>query len=210
MSAKVITIAQQKGGSGKTTMTAHLAVAFTEMGKSVGLIDTDPQGSLGRWYLNRIEAGLEAPELGYTTATAWGSSMEIKLHSGNRDILLIDTPPKIDADLRPSLRESDLALIPVSASYLDLWATEAVLGLAEREDCAAYLLLNRAMPRAKVTAEVRQAMEELPAPILETMICNRVAYSGALGSGRGVSEVGRSAPAAKEIAALAEEIAKKL
>ena len=65
----VITVAQQKGGSGKTTVAANLAVAFARAGKSVAILDTDPQGSLGRWFMNRREAGIE--DLAFSTASAW-------------------------------------------------------------------------------------------------------------------------------------------
>ncbi|MEL6516481.1 MAG: ParA family protein, partial [Pseudomonadota bacterium] len=70
----VITVAQQKGGSGKTTIAANLAVAFARQGRSVALLDTDPQGSLGRWFMARRELGLE--DLEFSTASAWGVSYE--------------------------------------------------------------------------------------------------------------------------------------
>ena len=60
MTAQVITIAQQKGGSGKTTLAVHLALALAETGRSVALLDTNPQGSLGRWFMRRRELRGEA------------------------------------------------------------------------------------------------------------------------------------------------------
>ncbi len=209
MSGKIITIAQQKGGSGKTTLAANLGTAFARMGKSVALLDTDPQGSLGHWFMTRLEATGGGPGLDFATASAWGTSYECAKLKKTHDLILIDTPPKIDADLRPALRESDLVLVPVSASHLDLWATGGVLDLADRENRPALMVLNRANPRARVTAEIRTQLADLPATLAETQLGNRVAFADAFGQGQTVAERPRS-PARDEITALADEILSKL
>ena len=73
MAGKVIAVAQQKGGSGKTTIAVNLAVAFLRQGQSVALLDTDPQGSLGRWFMTRRER-MGEPGVEFTTSSAWGVS----------------------------------------------------------------------------------------------------------------------------------------
>lgn len=123
---KVITVAQQKGGSGKTTLAINLAVEFARQGMKIALLDTDPQGSLGRWFMTRREA-LGDPGLDLSTASAWGVSYECEKLRKTNDLVIVDTPPKVDADLRPALREADLVLIPVATSQVDLWATDGVL-----------------------------------------------------------------------------------
>ena len=104
---KVLCVAQQKGGSGKTTIAANLAVEFRRRGLKVALLDTDPQGSLGRWFMARRqrlgEAGME-----FSTASAWGVGYECEKLKKVADIVIVDTPPKVDADLRPALREAGL------------------------------------------------------------------------------------------------------
>ncbi len=199
----VIVVAQQKGGSGKTTIAANLAVAFSKSGHSVALLDTDPQGSLGRWFMTRREAGDES--FGFSTASAWGVSYECDKLKRSFDYVLIDTPPKVDADLRPALREADLVLVPVSASQVDVWATESVLDLARREGREAMIVVNRAKQGTRVLEEVVAALSELEALRSRTMLGNRVAYAETLGRGRGVLERGKGAWTA-EIEGLAEEI----
>ncbi len=189
---QVITIAQQKGGSGKTTLAVNLAVAFQRAGKSVALLDTDPQGSLGRWFMTRREAGNGAG-LEFSTASAWGVSYECEKLRKAHDVVIVDTPPKVDADLRPALRESDLVIVPVSASQVDVWATESVLDLARRERRPVLLVLNRAKPGTRVLAEVIGALAEFEVLQAATMIGNRVAYAETLGQGKGVLERGKGA-----------------
>ena len=97
MAGKIITIAQQKGGSGKTTLAAHLAVAgiLRKPGTSVAILDTDPQGSLGQWYLKRCETlGEDNAGLELRTASAWGAKLEARNLAKVHDLVIIDTPPK--------------------------------------------------------------------------------------------------------------------
>ena len=200
---KVITVAQQKGGSGKTTVAANLAVAFARAGLSVALLDTDPQGSLGRWFMARRERG--APGMEFSTASAWGVSYECEKLKKLVDLVIVDTPPKVDADLRPALREADLVLVPVASSHVDLWATEGVIDLARRERKTVAIVMNRARTGTKLAIEVAEAAAKLEGRVLDTVLSFRVAYAEALGLGLGVQELGRS-PAGAEVQRLANEV----
>jgi chromosome partitioning protein len=204
MAGKVIAVAQQKGGSGKTTIAVNLAVAFLKRGSTVALLDTDPQGSLGRWFMARRERGL-TEGLEFSTSSAWGVSYECEKLKRDADFVIIDTPPKVDADLRPALREADLILVPVASSHVDLWATEGVLDLAAREKKAAWLVMNRTRAGTRLGADVARAAGELNAGVTTAGLANRVVYAESLGRGLGAIEAGRSA-AAFEVTALAEEI----
>ena len=133
MLSKVITIAQQKGGTGKTTLAVHLAMGFIKYHNlKVAVIDTDPQGSLGQWFMIRSEKKIASDNLTFKTASLWGAQYESKTLKKDHDIVIIDTPPKIESDARPSIESADLVLIPVAASHVDFWATGAIVDIAKK------------------------------------------------------------------------------
>lgn len=206
--AYIITIAQQKGGAGKTTLAVNLAVEFLKQNQSVALLDTDPQGSLGRWFMTRRErlgeAGVE-----FATASAWGVGYECEKLRKAHDIVIIDTPPKVDSDLKPALREADLVLIPVGSSHVDLWATDGVLELTERVSKPALIVLNRVKSGTRLAEEIAAAAAELSAKVAHGQLGQRVTYAESLGQGLGVSDLGSSA-AREEVQNLAAEIMQRL
>ncbi len=206
---KVITIAQQKGGSGKTTLAVNLGVMLARAGHKVAFLDTDPQGSLGRWFMTRHEDG-RSEEMAFSTASAWGVGYEVGKLRDAADIVIIDTPPKADSDLRPALRVADLVLVPVASSHVDLWATDGVLDLARRENCPVLVVLNRARAGTRLGAEILAATQELEAAIAVTQIANRVAYAETLGQGLGAAEGARNPAIRAELDALLAEVLAQL
>lgn len=203
---QVITIAQQKGGSGKTTLAANLAVAAVAAGRKVALLDTDPQGSLGRWFMARRDR-LGAAGMEFSTASAWGVSYECEKLKRGHDLVIIDTPPKVDADLRPALREAGLVLIPVASSHLDLWAVDGVLDLIAREKRPALVVLNRVKAGTRLADEVAQAAGAL-AEVAQAQLAQRVAYAESLG--QGLAAVDLRGPAKAEVQALLAEVMARL
>lgn len=199
----VITVAQQKGGSGKTTLAVNLGVAFAKAGRKVALLDTDPQGSLGRWFMARRDR-LGDPGLDLSTASAWGVSYECEKLKKINDIVIVDTPPKVDADLRPALREADLVLIPVASSHVDLWATDGVLDLVAREHRRALVVLNRTKAGTRLAEDVALAAGAM-AEVAQARFGQRVVFAETLGHGLAAQEAGKSAASA-EVIALMQEI----
>lgn len=205
---RIVTLAQQKGGSGKTTLALNLACTALADGLSVAVLDTDPQGSLGRWFMTRREQG--DPGMAFSTASAWGVSYECEKLADANDLVVVDTPPKIDADLRPALRASNLVIVPVATSHLDLWATESVLDLARREGRETLVVMNRVPPRARVRDDIALALDEIGAERSGAVIGNRVGFADATGRGLGIVEADKRGKAAQEMRALWEEVRSSL
>jgi len=205
MSGHILTIAQQKGGSGKTTLAINLAIEALYRGKRVAVVDTDPQGSLGRWFMTRLE-NLDTPDLELSTASAWGVAYEVGKLADKFDLVIVDTPPKADSDLRPALRAADLIVVPVAASHVDLWATEGVLDLARRENRPAMVVLNRTRPNTRLGKEITEKAGELNAILSKASLANRVAFAEAPGHGKGVRELSRAKQASEEIESLFDEV----
>ncbi len=202
MVAKVFTIAQQKGGAGKTTMAAHLAVAWSRRHK-VAIIDTDPQGSLTQWYKLRAEMyGEEETGLVFSTISGWRVENEIARLKRLVDIIVIDSPPHADTEARAAIRAADLVVIPLQPSPMDVWATSATIKLCKQEKVPVKMVLNRVHPQARLTEAISNGLVGLAA----NHFGNRVAYAGSLMQGLGVTEASPNSPAADEVRGLAREI----
>lgn len=209
MTGTIITIAQQKGGSGKTTLTAHMAAValLSKAGASVALLDIDPQGSLGEWFEARENRlGEEAAGFSFRTASGWGARREARAMARDHDFVFADTPPKSDREAQPAIEAANLVLIPMQPSPVDLWATQLSLDLAEKEGVPALVILNRVPPRAKLTGEILEALKEHTPSVAKTMLGNRTAYAAAMGKGSSVLEEAGNNLAAEEVQALFKEI----
>lgn len=203
MACHVITIAQQKGGAGKTTIAAHLAVALSQRGKRVAVVDIDPQGSLGYWHKLRGERFGDAyTGLTFVALSGWRVGSEISRLRRTHDIVIIDSPPHIETEARTAIRNADLVLLPVQPSPTDLWATKATVTIAKNEKVPVKLVLNRVVPNSKLTQLIVDELEDLA----ETVLGNRVIFAAALLDGRGVTEADPKSPASREIKLLAEEV----
>ena len=210
MAGLIITVAQQKGGSGKTTVAAHLAVAFAQKKNAVAVVDVDPQGSLGEWFERREERmGEEDVDLDFRTASGWGVRREAKSLARNNDIVIVDTPPKSDTEMRPAIEIADLVVIPLQPTPVDLWATDPTLQLAARANRDALLVLNRVVRRALLSAEMEAAARELGCDVAKSQLGSRVIFPSSMGSGSTVLEAEPSGLAAEEVRALAKEVRKK-
>ncbi|WP_170477067.1 ParA family partition ATPase [Ruegeria arenilitoris] len=210
MNGRIICVAQQKGGAGKTTLVTNLAITYLSEGKSVALLDTDPQGSLGKWMDIREETLGENTNLQFATATSYGISRAIRGVGSEVDVILIDTPPKADSDVRWVLRDSDLVLVPVSASQADVWATHDILDLADRTGKPTHIVMNRTRVGTRVGEHVAKSVAELEAMQLKSSLANRVIYAEALGRGLGAIEVKKTGAASDEIRSLAREVSEIL
>ena len=203
----VVAVAQRKGGSGKTTLVAHLGVTWAAAGHSVTLIDTDPQGCLATWYQRRAER-LGPGRVGFDCAavTGWRAAGEILRHARDRDIVLIDCPGNAEAEVRTTIRAAGLVLVPVQPSPPDVWATLPTLEMAQQEGVPALLVLNRVPARASLTAAMRERLAVYDVGLASIGVGNRTALAAAFAEGWGIVESAAGSTAASEIAALAAEV----
>ncbi len=208
MGAKVITIAQQKGGAGKTTIAAHLAVAWAREDFHVGLLDIDPQGSLSQWFAQRRQNIAEAEDesISLVKSAGWRTQGEVDRLRSACDIIIIDSPPHIETEARIAIRAADLLLVPVQPSPMDLWATLPTLKLAEAEKTKALVVLNRMPPRGALADVVVSEIPRLGAAVANSKIGNRISFAAALVNGYSVSETEKNSKATQEIEALAQEV----
>ena len=207
MLAKIITVAQQKGGAGKTTMTAHLAAYWAQGNKRVAVVDIDPQGSLGSWYkVREATFGADETDMYYVAISGWRVRNELEKLSQQYDVILIDSPPHADAEARTAIRAADLVVIPLQPSPMDVWATGATIQICKQERVPVKMVLNRVNPQAKITEAISGDMIGLTA----NRFGNRVAFAGSLMQGMGVTEYQPNSRAAEEVRGLGREIMRYL
>jgi chromosome partitioning protein len=195
---RVLALASQKGGSGKTTLSGHLAVQAQLSGAGpVVLIDIDPQGSLADWW-NEREA--ELPAFAQTTVARLASDLEVLRQQGFR-LAVIDTPPAITMAIQSVIQVAELIVIPTRPSPHDLRAVGATVDLCDRAGKPLIFVVNAATPKAKITYEAAVALSQhgTVAPVTPH---HRTDYAASMIDGRTVMEVdpnGRSAGEVREL-----------
>jgi chromosome partitioning protein len=203
---QIIGIASQKGGSGKTTLTGHLAVQAEAAGIApVALVDTDPQGSLSDWWNARAA---ETPCFARTTAATLKEDIE-QLRQLGMKLLFIDTPPAIEATIGDVIELCDLVLIPVRPSPHDLRAAGATVEMVERAGKPLIFVINAAAPRAKITNEAVMALSQ-HGTLAPVILHQRTGFAASMIDGRTVGEIRGEARSAEEIATLWDYIHHRL
>ena len=195
---KTIVLASQKGGAGKTTLAAHLAVAIEAAGDGPAvLIDTDPQGSLSAWWNSR-EA--EAPTLAPATIAELPAKLKA-LAAAGMAYAVIDTPPAITASIRAVLGAADLVLIPTRPSPHDLRAVGSTVDLAHDAGRPFVFAVTQAKANAKLTTQAVAALSEHGA-VAGAIVHDRVDYASSMIDGRTVIEADPKGRSAAEMAEL--------
>lgn len=195
---RVLALASQKGGSGKTTLSGHLAVQAQLAGAGpVVLIDIDPQGSLADWWNER---DAELPAFAQTTVARLASDLEVLRQQGFR-LAVIDTPPAITMAIQSVIQVAELIVIPTRPSPHDLRAVGATVDLCDRAGKPLIFVVNAATPKAKITYEAAVALSQ-HGTVAPVTLHHRTDYAASMIDGRTVMEVdpnGRSAAEVREL-----------
>lgn len=199
---KTIVINSQKGGSGKTTLCAHLAVEAERAGDGPSfLIDTDPQGTLSTWHDHRAA---ELPQRVEVPLDQLGNALAI-LKSRDASYCFVDTAPTRTDENAALFRMADLVLVPIRPSPSDLWAASATVEMLKAGNIPFLFILNQVKANAIITAQAAAALSH-HGPVAETFIADRVPYAAAMTDGRTAIELTPKGPAAVETAALWKHI----
>ena len=194
----VLVFASQKGGSGKTTLSGHIAVAAQAAGAGpVALIDTDPQGSLAKWW-NAREA--EMPVFVETTVARLAQDIEKLKRTGLR-LIVIDTPPAATAAISEVVQQADLVVVPTRPSPHDLRAVGATVDIVEGAGKPLVFVVNCATARARITGETAVSLSQ-HGTVAPVTVHNRVDFAASMIDGRTVGEVNPAARSAKEVTTL--------
>jgi chromosome partitioning protein len=211
MPAKILTICNQKGGSGKTTATMQLAGSYARRGFRVLVVDADPQGTATRWAASASdEKPFPAPVAGLSLA---GGKVhrEVAKFVDNYDLILIDCPPAADSPVPQSaLLIADLALVPLVPSPLDLWASvgirEVIAHMSDiNESLESRLLLNQAQPNHNLTRETLEILPEFGIDLCQTQWRQRAVFRQSAVWGQTVHDLDNK-DAKDEVEALATEL----
>jgi len=192
---RVLSFASQKGGSGKTTLSGHIALAAEQSGSGpVVLIDTDPQGSLSEWW-NEREA--EAPVFARTAISRLAGDLE-ELRSQGFKLAVIDTPPAITMAIQSVVAVSDMVVIPTRPSPHDLRAAGATVEIVERAGKPLVFVVNAATPRARITSEAAVALSQ-HGTVAPVTIHQRTEFASSMIDGRTVMEINSKSRSKEEI-----------
>ncbi len=201
----IITVAQQKGGAGKTTLAVNLAAWFASQMR-VALFDIDPQHSAARWYQLRGQRP-NLPDLTFSDVAGWRLAGELDRLRASHDLIIIDSPPHVETDARLAVRAANLILVPVQPSAPDVWAADSTLALARTEKRPIRMVLNRVPPtNTRLTDQIRKMIADQGIETLSATLGNRTGFAQAFVNGMAAHEAAPKSHAAIELAALADEI----
>jgi len=199
---QTIVINSQKGGSGKTTLCAHLSVEAERAGNGpVYLVDTDPQGTLTTWHEKRQAEAPHRVELPFEGIAAGLNALKAR----NAAFCFIDTAPSRTDETAELFQLADLVLVPIRPSPSDLWAASATVELLKRDNIPFLFILNQVKANAGITAQAAASLSHHGA-VAETFIGDRVPYASAMTDGRTAIELTPKGPAAIESAAVWKNI----
>lgn len=196
--AQVLVFASQKGGSGKTTVSAHMAVEAERSGAGpVALIDTDPQGSMAKWWNARAS---ETPAFAQVSVPDLARDIDFLDRAGYR-LIVIDTPPAVTSTIAEVITHADLVVLPTRPSPHDLRAVGPTVDIVQMQGKPLVFVVNSATARARITGETAIALSQ-HGTVAPVTLHHRVDFAASMIDGRTVGEVNESGRSASETASL--------
>jgi chromosome partitioning protein len=206
----IVAFLNHKGGVGKTTLALHVAGAWAAQGKRIVVVDTDSQASALDWSEQHVKTGLTRL---FNVIELARDTVHVEAPEIARDVdhVVIDGSSHSAALMRSAMLAADLALMPAQPSPFDGWASSETFRLLHearllRPQLIARFVLNRCVARSLIASEITEVLARHDPPALAARVGQRVVFPDAARTGRLVSEMPRSKPAAREVAALAAEI----
>jgi len=175
---KVLTVANRKGGAGKSTCAAHLALEAARAGMRVILIDMDPQKTLESWWNKREE---ENPFLIDVMANDLRTTIS-NLETNNLDLCIVDTPGDASLNAVVGIEVADLILIPTKPTAPDLTAIGRTISMVEDNNKKFCFVITQGINRAKSTLQAASVLSQFGA-LAPSVISNRISYANAMGEG---------------------------
>jgi chromosome partitioning protein len=203
----IISVQNQKGGVGKTTLAIHISHGLVLKGSKVLLLDADPQGSARDWGAARdgsppfVILGLDRPTI----------HRDLPAIAQDYDHVVIDGPPRVSELARSAIGAADLVIVPVQPSPYDVWAAQEIISIIKeatvfKEKLKSVFAINRKIVNTAIGRDVLEALTGYELPVLRSQICQRIAFAESAATGQTVFETDTKGTAAKEITALVNEI----
>ena len=207
----IISVLNQKGGVGKTTIALSLSAYLSKKFKIL-VIDADPQNSSTNWYLSA-----EMEERACFTVRSLSHKkihLEIEEIKKEYDYIVIDGPPRTTEVVRSCILSSDLILIPCTPSVYDIWASQETVKLIEealsfKKNIEYAFVINKKIAKTAIGRDAVKTLKDLKVPILKSHICQRVAFAEAAAQGKTVLDIEPNGKSSLEIKKFTKEILKK-
>ena len=204
MTGSIITVATMKGGSGKSTVASCLAVHWHLDGRRPTIIDADPQRSIARLAARERALG-GVPVIEDASENAWETAC--RYARGGRPVIIDTAGFRSEATLA-CLAATDFLLVPVKPSPFDVDRMLDTLGVLKNGGRQRIFrcLLTQTTRDSVIAKHIRAELAEAGLPLLASEMTNRVIYPEAALWGATPSLIDSAGPAARDIAAIADEV----